>query len=280
MFKIFFLILSCGLLYNLAFSQNVESLKISNNDIEGVDISRSSIFNENSLWGYINGGADLYLEYGFVEVLVQELRWENESFKVEAYLMSNPDAAYGIFSVSKYSCHSVGRVAKWDCINPYQVQATLGNLYLSVIAFNGNQKSMELAIQIANIIASKLQYTPFGFPNFIPTNNSNVLESGIKLISGELALQNAYASIEDVFSGLANYKIYVLPMEFNSIDLIITTFKNDIDMRIALTRFKQKQGFVVLQMLNIPQTGFMIINTKGKYLPDKDIKDLEAKFTE
>jgi hypothetical protein len=279
MLKRLIFILGFGFSYSQVFSQNVELIQISNADLDGIEINRSTVYNENSLWGYINGGADLYLEYGFVEVLVQDVKWENETFKIEAYRMVSPEAAFGIFSVSKYSCHSNDRIAKWDCINPFQVQAAIGDLFLSIIAYNGTEKSMELAIQIANIIIGRANKVSYEFPAYVPISNSSILLSGVKLISGQLSLQNAYTSIEDVFVGISNFKVFVLPLNFSAIDLIIVSFENEIDSEIALGRFNQKNGYEIFRNLKNSEYGFLLVNTRGKYLLESDLEEIFTKLS-
>ena len=40
-------------------------------DVEGMKIERTEYYDGNALWGLINGGADIYLEYGFDELAFQ-----------------------------------------------------------------------------------------------------------------------------------------------------------------------------------------------------------------
>lgn len=67
--------------------------------MNGVESAQSRTFTETSLYGYINGGAELYLEYGFDTLLVTELVIEGSDIKAEVYRMKDPEAAFGIFSV-------------------------------------------------------------------------------------------------------------------------------------------------------------------------------------
>ncbi len=56
------------------------------------------------LFTYINGGAEIYHEYGFKQVVVQDYKNANErSLSVEIFKMENPAAAYGIYSFKKKS---------------------------------------------------------------------------------------------------------------------------------------------------------------------------------
>ncbi len=64
------------------------------------------LFSGFSLSDYINGGAELYLAYGFREVAVTEFRSDAGSrLTVEVYLMSSPENAYGVFSTDRAGEH-------------------------------------------------------------------------------------------------------------------------------------------------------------------------------
>ncbi len=59
------------------------------------------IFVGEDLFTLIDGGADIYLEYGFRQVVAVEYRNNHEnSIKLEIYEMSDASAAYGMFSLN------------------------------------------------------------------------------------------------------------------------------------------------------------------------------------
>ncbi|PKP36379.1 MAG: hypothetical protein CVT98_08095 [Bacteroidetes bacterium HGW-Bacteroidetes-15] len=225
----FFPFLAFVLFFVKVDAQNAESLKLTRSDLPGMEETRFSVYDENSLWGYINGGADLYLEYGFSEMFAQDFVWETEPFKVDAYLMHSPEAAFGIFSVSRFSCKSNGTNASWDCVNPYQVQVAYGNLYLSVVAYNGTVRSMELAVKIANNFIKKIKVKEFTLPNFIPQEDIEINHSGVKLIMGQLAMQNSYVALENEFTDGSNYQFWVIPFSIDakSYEMIMVNFENN-----------------------------------------------------
>lgn len=57
------------------------------------------VFIGDDLFRYINGGAELYHEYGFVQVAVRDYRRGGNRIAVEVYTMSGD--AYGIFSLTR-----------------------------------------------------------------------------------------------------------------------------------------------------------------------------------
>lgn len=56
------------------------------------------LFVGDSLYEYINGGAEMYYQYGFVEVATTHYRREASEFVADIYRFADPDNAYGMFS--------------------------------------------------------------------------------------------------------------------------------------------------------------------------------------
>jgi hypothetical protein len=211
--------------------------------------SRWEVFNENSLWGYINGGADLYFEYGFKEMSVQDIVWQNERLKIDAYIMSKPESAFGIFSVSRYGCKNMDeKIAKWICIGTHQVLVTKGNLYLSVIAYSGTEQGIALATEIAKKVIEKVNYKDFELPDFLSKSYLQLDESSLKLITGQLAMQNSLTSMEKPFSSVSDYQLWVAPIEVNShkATLLLVTFQNEEDCeKVALRILENDIGYSI-----------------------------------
>ncbi|MCP4628904.1 MAG: hypothetical protein GY850_36160 [bacterium] len=60
-----------------------------------------AIFKKDRLFEYINGGAEIYFEYGFHQAVNQEYVHGDKSITVDIYEMSNSDAAFGIYSTQR-----------------------------------------------------------------------------------------------------------------------------------------------------------------------------------
>lgn len=54
-----------------------------------------------NLYEYINGGAEIFYEYGFIQLAAQTYRLDDRSITVEIYEMEHPKAAFGIYSVQR-----------------------------------------------------------------------------------------------------------------------------------------------------------------------------------
>lgn len=87
--KLFITILILYLLVSTSPAQiNNDFPKLVESDFPGSRITREQIFDGGGLWGYINGGADLFLEYGFDKLFLQEIEIDTYRFKIEFYKMN------------------------------------------------------------------------------------------------------------------------------------------------------------------------------------------------
>lgn len=182
-------------------------------DVPGGKIEREEIYDGNSLWGLIDGGADVYLEYGFDKLLFQDIKWKGESFRVEFYKMIEEETAFGIFSISTHKCTLQDTLTKWICITPFQVQAAVGKFYISIANEKGNKTTEKLSIELLQIILSKQKEKLFILPDSIArlTDAKNI--NKVKFIKGDLGLQNGFPEWQDLFANFKNYTIYILPLD-------------------------------------------------------------------
>ncbi len=78
---------------------------INTDNCPGIEpVGEPELYIGDDLFSLINGGAELYHEFGFVEVLAAEfILADSTHLKAEIYDMGSPDAAWGIFSLTATS---------------------------------------------------------------------------------------------------------------------------------------------------------------------------------
>lgn len=180
------------------------------NDITNGKIIRASYFGGEALWGIIDGGADIYLEYGFDKLLLQEIAWKQTNFRVEFYRMIDPVSAYGIFSVSHFKCGKRDTLSKFVCITPFQVQCALGRLYVSIANDKGTKEARLLTIKLFEIILSRSKETLFKIPaRFSKPEFASQLKN-LKVIKGALGFQNGFPTWYEKFEQFNNCTVYLL----------------------------------------------------------------------
>ncbi len=169
---------------------------------------KTSRFLENDLFNYINGGAELFHEFGFKQLLVQGYRqWENE-IVLEVYQMKSPEAALGIFLMKCGNETPIDGINARNSGNKYQFTVLKGSYFIQVNSFAGNEKLIpvmtELTQQTLKFVSNE---KPVQIFDNLPKEN---LISGSELIvRGPFALQPIYTFGEgDIFQ--LNGKIYAV----------------------------------------------------------------------
>ncbi|MFZ0471535.1 MAG: DUF6599 family protein, partial [Bacteroidales bacterium] len=94
--------------------------------LPGIETTKTKTFTSESLYGYMDGGAELYLEYGFDTLVVTEVVSGGKDIKIEFYCMRDAEAAFGIFSVSRFRCNGGPRLTEHQCRSAYQLQLCKG----------------------------------------------------------------------------------------------------------------------------------------------------------
>jgi len=75
-------------------AQQKEFPQLYQEDATGGVITRTEFYLGEELWGLINGGADLYLEYGLDRTLLQEINYNDNIYRVEVYGMTGLEEAF------------------------------------------------------------------------------------------------------------------------------------------------------------------------------------------
>lgn len=206
-------ILVAVLFTTLVSAQEKVFPRLTDADIPNLKITREQSFDGSGLWGYINGGADIFLEYGFDMLLLQEVELSGNKYKVELYRMINPESAFGIFSVSHYKCERFSELVKFSCITQYQVQCAAGAYYISIINSNGSEIEQKTTEEIFNKVIQKIDAKKISFPVFFQNNKLAKSLADLKYFKGILGVQNGIGEWYDYFEKLNGYEIYFLPIK-------------------------------------------------------------------
>lgn len=169
--------------------------KISDWQLEG----DPKVFKGDDLYLYIDGGAELYNEYGFAEISVANYVRGDDALTVEAYRMTGN--AFGIYSVL---CGQNDEAIEVGCGGIYSDYYLLfwSDSYLVAITaqteFDDNRAQL---ISIAQALAEGLsaQETPPSLLKLLPEQDRQ--KSSEKYMVGPVALQNVMPKAAELFSG-------------------------------------------------------------------------------
>lgn len=182
--------------------------EITDKEIPGFTLVRNECFNGESLWGYMNGGADIYLEYGFRKLRVEEFHSEDEHIKMEIFMMDDPMSAFGIYSLKTFKCQQNSVLTHLDCLNAYQYQLLYGDYYIQFISESGSEKAKQHLLDITTTLLKKLEFKELEMPAFYLTDSLNILLGDIKMLKGEIGIRDKANILASCLDGISNYHVY------------------------------------------------------------------------
>jgi hypothetical protein len=146
------------------------------------------------LYGYVDGGAEIFLQYGFRNLTVFELVPEKtagskKSITLEIYRMDSPAAAFGIFSTRREGGEPVlSGIKTINWIGPEQANLVKSDLYVNILASGCTLAEVEdFALSLAGNLPPGETPLPSGFscmPEF------NLVPGSERYICGGVAAAN------------------------------------------------------------------------------------------
>lgn len=119
-----------------------------------VKSERTLRFEKSNLFDYIDGGAELFLEFGFEKLLVQRYKRDreqgegDEEIALEVYEMESPEAALGIYLNKCGKETPIKGVKARNSGDPYQFSVVKGNCFLQINNFGGDEKLMPVMVKL------------------------------------------------------------------------------------------------------------------------------------
>lgn len=144
------------------------------------------------LFFLINGGADLYMEYGFADVAAVEMKHPQAgTVYIEVYRMDSDSAAFGIFSLRKGNHQVKINPGQWVVYGHDFLHLWQGNFYISVSANRLNDNDRKQAFD--NLIAYLAKKIPANnnLPGLLQQYTTEEIKTAT-YIMGPLALSNIY----------------------------------------------------------------------------------------
>ena len=185
-------------------------------DLPGGKIVSTDYYSGQALFGYIDGGAELYLEYKFKKLGRQEMLYTNERFILEIYQMEGANEAYGIFSVQRFKCVPLDSLSPNTCLSKYQLQAVVGNCYLSIINETGSSVARKGSAEIFRAIRSKIEPLRIKLPPIFQSAELAPHLRNLIVACGQLGVQNGFSEWDSLFQTIPRFSLALLPIEIGS----------------------------------------------------------------
>lgn len=143
------------------------------------------------LFDHINGGAELYHEFGFERLSVQNYMSGDEEITVELYEMDSPMGALGIYLAQVGSETPVEGLKARNSGSKYQLSVATGEAFFQVNNFSGAEEFVPLMTGMAQSVLKLLpEAEPIEAFNLLP--EKDLITGTERLIRGQYALQSIF----------------------------------------------------------------------------------------
>jgi len=171
----------------------------------------------------INGGAEIYHEYGFKQAIAQGFKNKTDpdlGFNLEIYKMKNPEAAYGIYTFKSSNEGVPIKAGNDGLLEEYYINTWKGNFLVTVIGFSPDKETRKGILMTAQTVTAKIKDSGSrpALLKLLPNNNQfRLIPNSIKYLKGNLALFNQYEfDSKDIFGleegivgNYGNFKLFI-----------------------------------------------------------------------
>jgi hypothetical protein len=160
------------------------------------------LFTGEELFSYIDGGAEIYYEYGFRRVLVQDYRDSTgQAISLEIFEMLSPESAYGIyrFKTSRQGRHlDLGDECQ---LADYYLNLWKGYFLVTITGLDATKQAEPALLFFARRVESKIKEGASEPPLALLLPKDGLISQSLKYLKGPLGLYNVYPFFSgDVFA--------------------------------------------------------------------------------
>ena len=149
------------------------------------------LFNGEELYSHINGGAELFLEFGFENLSVCKYSNNNISFDLEIYKMENSISSLGIYLNKTGTESPIKEIQARNTANLYQIVIICGRYFIMVNNFSGNKDVYSSMISLSQLIVDQID-TEDDKNIFDHLPSQDIIEDSKVIFRGPFGLQSVY----------------------------------------------------------------------------------------
>jgi hypothetical protein len=170
------------------------------------------VFGPETLWDFINGAADNYLAYGFVDLHVAEYKKGKNVIKLEIYRHSNYTMAFGVYSSERSSSFRFLNLGAQGYIADGSINFFKGNYYVKIRTYSKDEKVLQseesLALKVANMLdgSSEMPGVLSKFPETGKKQNEEAYVN--ESVLGHKFLNKAFKAIYE--AGTDKFSVYII----------------------------------------------------------------------
>ena len=151
------------------------------------------VYRGEDLFTYIDGGADIYNEYGFRQVIVQD--YENSSQKavtLEVFEMADAAGAFGMFTFKTSPRGTEAALGDGGRLEDYYLNFWKGPVLVTVTGFDDSPESLGGIRRVAEAVDRKFQLRGEKPPLAAAFPPDWAARGGLKYLRGPLGLRNLH----------------------------------------------------------------------------------------
>jgi hypothetical protein len=165
-----------------------------------------------NLWDFINGAADSYLAYGFVDLHVAEYKKGKNVIKLEIYRQADNTMAFGIYSTERSPTFHFTNLGSQGYMADGAINFFKGNFYVKIRTYSKSESTLKSAGLLAHEVADMLQgksEMPSALSLF-PANGKKVNEETYinESVLGHKFLNKAFKATYE--SGPDNFSVFIM----------------------------------------------------------------------
>ncbi len=150
-------------------------------------------FKGEDLYLYIDGGAEIYREYGFAEVLVQEYKdREGTRLSLEIFRMTSPESAYGMYTFKRSPRGAPVSIGAEGQLDGYYLNFWQGDFLATITGQDESPATRRGLLEIARAVAGKIRGPSAAalFVSELP--QSGLIKTSVRYFKGYLGFMNNY----------------------------------------------------------------------------------------
>jgi hypothetical protein len=219
-------------------SSDIKNLLPKSSELSSCKMSDTiRVYKGDELFNYVDGGAEIFMEYGFKQVATTNYADKNNNqLQVEIYEMKDSSAAYGAYTFYLNGEGKPFNAGTEGAFIDYFAVFWKGN-FLTVISASEYKEVLEPAFkEIAKVINSKISSIAQAPSMIVNIKKSGVNESYIKYLKGNVGLSNVYRFIPGnsfTFNESVSFNM-------NEAQVIIMKFESEATATFRLSEAKTK----------------------------------------
>jgi hypothetical protein len=173
-----------------------------------------AIFIKADLFNHIDGGAELFLEFGFEKAAIQHYKKGLAELTLEVYEMELPESALGVYLIKCGRETPFPEIPARNSSEAAQATILRGRHFLLVNNFSGGAELQPAMIALAKAVLAKIPDVPASGRLFELLPSKDRLSGSERLIRGPVVLQPYFTFGEGdilqlegkIFGAVANYR--------------------------------------------------------------------------